>query len=107
MTVITFGIWGLITENSQLKQPTDNFAFLFYEQNAACLSSTVPETTVLPFMSKSSAAVISVALQQREKEHLALSVFKVSAIPPLILYLYILSMKEGRPYYPFYHWSFC
>lgn len=94
MSVIAFGILEPITEHSQLKQQTYKFAFLFYKQSVAHLFSIASETQILPFMSKSQAAVISVVFQQIEKLHLALSVFKVSTTPPWILHPYTLSIKE-------------
>ena len=96
MILITFGILGALIRKSQFKQQTYNFAFLFCEQNAAHLNSTELETRILPFTNKSPEAVISVAFQKREKSHLAFTIFKVFTTPPLLLFLYILCIKEGE-----------
>lgn len=64
MTVITFGIFGPITENSQLKQQ-----FCIFDLGAKCCMSQFHNTgdKILPLMGTSPAAVISMAHQQGEK----------------------------------------
>lgn len=76
MPVIAFSILEPITENSQLRQQTYNFAFLFYKQTAAHLSSTICETQILPFVSQ--AAIISMAFLS--KSEVTLSIFYLQSV---------------------------